>query len=151
MNQNKNKQTKPNQNSKAYLAGWLAKSERTIFECERRLRLKGYDNEEVLEAINWVIDNNYVNDNTYVEHFLEGPAKRKGYSIALIIKKLRAVGIDTTEIKNKLENNDKFEITAAQTALDKKYKGTHKENKLKAIRFLNSRGFKTSVIMELLN
>lgn len=131
--------------SKAYQKAllYLSRAPRTTEEVRRFLLRKGFNDEEITEAIFKLTQIGYLNDEKYLENYL-GSGKSQKYGYARLKLKLLQKGINPELLKN-LNFAEDEEIAKARELLQKKYKNINSADKAKYYRFLLNRGFSPAV------
>ncbi len=116
-------------------------------ECRERLRKKEYDTQEAEDALSWAASRGYLNDRTYAQRFLEGPARRRAYSTAQVHMKLLRLGIDRSIIRETLTGQQDHEAAAALRILGRRRKNLGDPDlRRKAIAGLRRRGFSSETV-----
>ncbi len=126
--------------AKGYALWLLSKRDYFVDEIRDKLYRKGYSQEEIEEAIKYLIEEGYLNDEElkerYKERFLE-----KGKSSYYIRKKLFSKGF-----KGEIEISFEDELKSALYLLRFKYKKG--KNYKDIVKFLSYRGFSYDIIQE---
>lgn len=131
---------------------------RTVLEIENKLKNKDFSPKVVDQTIALLKDQDYLNDEDYAKAWLEERIKNRPCGQALCWKKLKEKGIDKDIIDKvlgeMLDENKELELakTLAQNKKTQlKTKGIHwKKIPGKIGFFLQSRGFSTNIIIEVL-
>jgi regulatory protein len=136
--------------------GLLGRRNHTAFELERKLMKRGYDKENVRKTIVKCIQLQIVDDKISGRQYLN-ELIRKGYGPLRIKYMMSQKGLENPLIDELFfeENVEKNERTLCAQVLTKKIKMVQRKKDPKQIkallhRFLLSRGFSSSVILELL-
>jgi regulatory protein len=136
--------------------GILGRRNHTAFELERKLLQRDYDKEDVRKTILKCIQLQIIDDKVSGRLYLN-ELTRKGYGPHRIKDMMSKKGLENHLIDELFfeENVEKNERTLCEKVLAKKIKMVQRKKdskKIKALlhRFLLSRGFSTSVILELL-
>ena len=86
-----------------YALNYLSKYPKTEKEMELQLLSKGYWSDDIQKAMTILKDKTYINDQQFVEMYLQSECIRKGKPIIVVVKKLLEKRVDktiiTTEIK----------------------------------------------------
>ncbi len=133
-----------------YALNILNRKDYTEFEMFSKLKMKGFDDNEINETIKYLKSNNFLNDKRYVENFVYFRLKN-GYGKKRIEYDLKKKGIGE-ELINKYVNSAD-EMQSAKSIL--KAKAEHlkedKNRRVKLFAFLARRGFNYEIINRLLN
>jgi len=134
-----------------------ARGEKSAFDIEQYLIKKDADKEQILDVIEYLLENNYINHSRYVHSFINDKlnfahwGKNKIIS-ALILKKIDRKLIDEAflEFDEQIINQKTF------LEIDKKLKSLKNETdkqklKAKLLRFCFSRGFQIDTCIEYIN
>ncbi|WP_033298221.1 regulatory protein RecX [Psychromonas ossibalaenae] len=100
------------------------------------------DNQQWIETvINECLENNYLNDNRFVENFIRS-AQNKGFGINRIKRDLQRKGIDAGDLANTFESSVYDYVNGAVTLLSGKYNKrlANQHLKQKAMAFLQGKG-----------
>lgn len=112
---------------------------RTENEVRRKCKTLKYDEENINEIIEYLKENDYINDEKYVEKYIQNVMRLKNCSINEIKIDLLKRGIDDDLIdKNITEELEEFEEKSAQILAEKKIKTMEIE---KVKRYLLNKGF----------
>lgn len=119
---------------------------KTEKELKEKLFQKGYDEEAILSAIEFLREYNYINDNNYTKSYVTDKIKSQGQK--KILYDLKRKGVDEELIKATLSNVDEDdEIEVATSIAEKKYNilskrenDSYKLNQ-KLFRYLLSKGY----------
>ena len=133
---------------------------RTAHEMERRLREKGFSEEETAETIEWLISKKYIDDVNYGCEYIRY-AIGKGRGINRIKHELKEKGVSSDDIQDAIfayEDENEIDIAAAEyeRALEQALKaarsnGTDEKGLAKTGRRLSSLGYSNSVIFKVLD
>ncbi|MBU0668229.1 recombination regulator RecX [Patescibacteria group bacterium] len=139
----------------AYAVALLARRDYHSSVLREKLLNKGIGGEEEVEAVLQNLKKkNFINDDRYVEKFIEEQFNRRPQSIRLVKQKLVQKGIRGETVDEELKKHAAGELTRAQTAARKKAGSLQNlsplRRKEKLFRFLCARGFSQSTIMEAL-
>jgi SOS response regulatory protein OraA/RecX len=149
----KAKMSKEMPDAVAWLGGWLLGKDRTVAECGRRLRKKGYEPGAIAEAVAWAERLGLVDDGRYIRRFLDGPARRKGYSRRRSLQKLLAAGIERPLLEAMVHGNNETEERNAKRALARRFgaRGISEGDRMRAARFLQRGGFDLATIHKVIS
>lgn len=100
----------------------LSKKDRTKKEMIDKLKDKGFDEDIILYVLDKLSENNWINDETYCEKYINDKTKFLKYGVNKIKAKLYSKGVDKEIISKeiiKIDNNLEFEnaLTLAQKKL----------------------------------
>ncbi len=136
------------QNAKAYLYTMLSRKARTVKEARDRLYEKGYHKDAVEYAITTVSSYGYLNDEQYVENFIENALRNKGSF--RVKRELKDKGIESSLIENATLGIDvETEEEACVRVATKYLKGKSFEDEKtreRLFRHLVSRGYSYEII-----
>lgn len=142
------KREKPAQSAKSYAVWLLARQDYSAASLRRKLASRGYDDSEVDEAMGFVVDNKYQNDERYAEQRSRGSENRAGN--LRIEMTLRQKGIDAGLAKAQVQQlapEEERVLHAVGKFRDPVRKnGMTQEMKMKIYRFLAYRGFSSKAI-----
>ncbi len=132
---------------------YLARREHSQSELRWKLSSKGYDEIEVEEALERLIEQGLQSDERFAEAFVQARYQR-GHGPYKISMELNQKGVDesTAEQALNLKKFDWFEL--AQSVYEKKYRGkvfSDYKEKAKRSRFMQSRGFSSEQISYAIN
>jgi len=125
-------------------------------ELRTKLLQKGYEKANIAEVIEYLKAKNYLNDERFAELFSQELIQRKQLGPMKVKEKLYQRGISSSVIKNVLMNyNREKQLENCQYHFQKKFKSNTsfrtKEEKAKAIRFLQGKGFGWDVINSIIS
>ena len=130
----------------------LSRREHSVNELQQKLLQRAFLLEEILPVINYLVDNNYLSDQRYSESIFRLRVN-KGYGKYYIERELRQKGISSSQI-NYLNEQQSIDWTEqAKLVYHKKYAAKEivdQKDKLKRIRFMQSRGFSTDEILSVM-
>lgn len=142
------KREKPAQSAKSYAVWLLARQDYSAASLRRKLASRGYDDSEVDDAIGFVIDNKYQNDERFAEQRSRGSENRAGN--LRIEMTLRQKGIEADLAKAQVQQlapEEERVLHAVGKFRDPVRKnGMTQEMKMKIYRFLAYRGFSSKAI-----
>jgi regulatory protein len=142
------KREKPAQSAKSYAVWLLARQDYSAASLRRKLSSRGYDDSEIDEAMGFVIDNKYQNDERFAEQRSRGSENRAGN--LRIEMSLRQKGIEAGLAKAQVQQlapEEERVLHAVGKFRDKvRTRGMTQETKVKIYRFLAYRGFSSKAI-----
>jgi regulatory protein len=142
------KREKPEQSAKSYAVWLLSRQDYSAASLRRKLATRGYDDSEVDDAMAFVIDNKYQNDERFAEQRSRGSENRAGN--LRIEMTLRQKGIEADLAKAQVQQlapEEERVLHAAGKFRDQVMKnGMTQEMKMKIYRFLAYRGFSSKAI-----
>ncbi len=142
------KREKPAQSAKSYAVWLLARQDYSAASLRRKLSSRGYDDSEVDDAMGFVIDNRYQDDQRFAEQRSRGSENRAGN--LRIEMTLRQKGIDAGLAKSQVQQlapEEERVLHAVGKFRDQVRKGgMTQELKTKIYRFLAYRGFSSRAI-----
>jgi regulatory protein len=142
------KREKPAQSAKSYAVWLLARQDYSAASLRRKLAGRGYDDSEVDDAMAFVVDNKYQDDERYAEQRSRGAENRAGN--LRIEMTLRQKGIEATLAKAQItqlapeEERVLYAVEKFRAPVRKN--GMTQEMKMKIYRFLAYRGFSSKAI-----
>lgn len=123
----------------------LSRRDNSIHEMRMKLKRKGISQEDIDETIDWLVGKKLLNDNAFAQKRAESIFRTKLVGPRFISSKLREAKITTDSIDEVLENLATHEEwdERAQKAIEQWQRAhvKHKDDKLRKMRFLASRGF----------
>lgn len=122
----------------------LARVAKTESEIENRLVEKQYAPKAIKQAMIYLKEIGYINDESYAESYIRSIKDVTGISRRSIYQRLVNKGIDKEIIQQKLEESDFDDYVSAIKAAKKKaltLKGNSREKKSKLLNFLYRKGF----------
>ncbi len=132
----------------------ISQYSRTIFEIQKKLKSKYFSPEIVQQTIQFLKDNNYLDDKEYAQQWLEFQLKNRPCGKALCYKKLKQKRVSTDIIDQVLKQ--KYPEEKEQQILEKlairkskelrSYPKKKKFNKL--ANYLKSKGFSTHLMID---
>lgn len=121
---------------------YLARREHTWFELQRKLRLKGFDDDVITETLNRLRDQDLQSDLRFAENFAEQRA-RNGHGPFKIKQELKQHGVCELMIDDVMASLNVDWGAIAKAVFEKKF-GTPAQDlneKAKQQRFMRQRGF----------
>lgn len=152
----KNKNIGPLKKAKDYaflLLKFRSRSEKEIY---MRLKKKGFDRETIQEVLSYLKDNNFINDISFANAWIESRLK-KPIGLIRIRKELRLKGIDDKIINRKIDElKDRyFEQDIVKKIAKEKFNQLKNREPDKAKRrifsYLMRRGFSADTVWDTLN
>ena len=128
---------------------FLSAYDRSEKELSDKLFNKGYDGEEVSEAIAFCREYGYLNDERFAERFYHDAVELKKLGSARIKAELKQKGIDE-EIIGKLDFDEDNERTLLKEEISRRFKDadfTDKKVKNRVFGYFLRRGFKAGAII----
>lgn len=142
------KREKPAQSAKAYAVWLLARQDYSAASLRRKLASRAYDDSEIEDAMGFVIDNKYQDDQRFAEQRSRGAENRAGN--LRIEMTLRQKGIEADLAKAQVQQlapEEERVLHAIGKFRDQVRRGgLTQEMKLKIYRFLAYRGFSSKAI-----
>jgi regulatory protein len=135
-------------------AYFLSFKDRTVKELSDKLKEKGYDAEEIEEAISKMTDYGYLDDEKYAKMYFKANMNRKG--ISLIRRELFSKGIDKSVVHSILENGEvdlDSETKAVRGIYNRRFSDldiSDDRQKRKIYSYFQRRGFSFDVINRVL-
>ena len=120
-------------------------------ELRTKLLQKGYEKAHIAEVIDYLKEKNYLNDERFADLYSEELIRRKQFGPMKVKEKLFQRGMSSSLIQNILSNYDReTQIKNCRYHFQKKYRSNTsietREDKAKAIRYLQGKGFGWDVI-----
>ncbi|MBI2607282.1 MAG: regulatory protein RecX [Candidatus Doudnabacteria bacterium] len=121
----------------------------TEFELSQKLKLRGFEPEITEQVLGKLSEQGLINDQQFAEVYLDNLIKYKTFGYFMLLKKLLERGIEKSMTENMLNEllSLEQEKALAQKFINKK-SPTDRE---KLARSLNSRGFRSEVIKNILS
>jgi regulatory protein len=147
-------QKKPDKTAYSVAVKLLAMREHSEQQLRQKLSQRGYDIDDISDAIQTLYEHNFLSDWRFAESYL-GQRKRKGYGPVRIQMELRDKGVSENIIHEVLQEDDTDWYDMMKQAYVGKY-GEHDKpeeyaEKAKRCRFLQNRGFPVSSISKLID
>lgn len=142
------KREKPAQSAKSYAVWLLARQDYSAASLRRKLSSRGYDDTEVDDAMAFVIDNKYQNDERFAEQRSRGSEHRAGnLRIEMTLRqKGIAAGLAKSQVQQLSPEEERVVHAAAKFRDQVSRSGMTQELKMKIYRFLAYRGFGAKAI-----
>ncbi len=142
------KREKPAQSAKAYAVWLLARQDYSAASLRRKLASRAYDDSEIEDAMGFVIDNKYQDDQRFAEQRSRGAENRAGN--LRIEMTLRQKGIEADLAKAQVQQlapeEERVLHAIGKFREQVRRGGLTQEMKLKIYRFLAYRGFSSKAI-----
>jgi regulatory protein len=137
------------------LARYCAYQERCVQELEQKMKTFEVSPAEYSEYLNWLRENNYLNEARFVEIFVRSKFNQKSWGRTKINYELRKRGISASLVASAWDGIDDADyIEKARTILLKKKDeiktGTSPQRYQKCYHFGLSKGYESSLVRELL-
>ena len=137
------------------LARYCAYQERCVQELEQKMKTFEVLPSEFAEYVDWLSENNYLNEARFVEIFVRSKFNQKGWGRTKINYELRKRGISASLLANAWDGiDDQDYIEKARTLLQKKRDeiktGTSPQRYQKCYNFGLSKGYESALVRELL-
>jgi len=142
------KREKPAQSAKSYAVWLLARQDYSAASLRRKLSSRGYDDSEIDEAMAFVIDNKYQNDERFAEQRSRGSEHRAGnLRIEMSLRqKGIAAGLAKAQVQQLAPEEERVLHAVGKFRDQVRTKGMTQEMKMKIYRFLAYRGFSSKAI-----
>jgi len=129
----------------------LSRREHSVLEMRRKLKLKSFEEDEIVICIEKLINNNLLSEERFTESYIN-MRKRRGYGPGRIAQELRERGVDESLFSDYLDRNnpDWYQVMLQQYC--KKYGNNHADDyaeKVKRAKHLQSRGFPLDWVFKL--
>ncbi|KOO02814.1 recombination regulator RecX [Vibrio nereis] len=133
----------PTLSSKEAAIQLLSRRDHGEYELYQKLALKGYDEDDIQQAVNFCLDHNYLDDLRYAksqirQHVYKGHGERR------IRQELNQKRVAESVIEQALEEEPQDWFELAKQAAEKKFKGAKAKDQkeyAKQVRFLQYRGY----------
>ena len=129
---------------------FLSYGEHTVRSMYEKLVQSGFEKDDINEALSYLTERGYINEEAYFQRFCEYNAQKKGYGAKRILLMARAKGFSAKTINENAENVisklDFTEICLSQLEKIRSLDLSDKKSKDKAIASLARRGFGLSEI-----
>ena len=137
------------------LARYCAYQERCVQELEQKMKTFEVLPSEFSEYVDWLSENNYLNEARFVEIFVRSKFNQKGWGRTKINYELRKRGISASLLAGAWDGiDDQDYIEKARTLLQKKRDeikaGTSPQRYQKCYNYGLSKGYESSLVRELL-
>jgi regulatory protein len=140
--------------AKQKIESWCAYQERAQAEVLDKLKSFGIDQEDSYALLADLIENNFVNERRFCEAFVSGKINIKRWGLKKIYVELLRKQVSKLLIQEVFSEIDReIYLGNLQFLAKRKYaeaKGSVYEKKAKAWRFLESKGYETELISEVL-
>ena len=131
--------------------GLLARREHSRFELSRKLKSKGFNDDDISRAIDKLLANNLLSDERFTESYIN-MRKRRGYGPSRIGQELRERGVDAELADQFLDRNNQEWRAIMQQQYSKKYGDEPTReyaDRAKRAKYLQSRGFPLDWVFKL--
>ena len=137
------------------LARYCAYQERCVQELEQKMKTFEVLPSEFAEYVDWLSENNYLNEARFVEIFVRSKFNQKGWGRTKINYELRKRGISASLLAGAWDGiDDQDYIDKARTLLQKKRDeiktGTSPQRYQKCYNYGLSKGYESSLVRDLL-
>ncbi|MBI3753450.1 MAG: regulatory protein RecX [Deltaproteobacteria bacterium] len=136
---------------------YLSRAPRSIREVELKLKGKDIGKDAIKKTINCLLELGYLNDEVFAKQRADSKIKSRLWGRNRVIHDLKQKGISEEIIKRISNNEDASEFNTAEIAIKKwiKSKGqggkrTWGQERQKAFRHLQAKGFSTSIIISVM-
>ena len=129
----------------------LARREHSVLEMKRKLKQKGFADNEIEDSLNQLIENNLLSEERFTESYIN-MRKRRGYGPTRIAQELRERGISEEYFDGFLDRNNSDWREVMREQYVKKYGQTVAQEyteKAKRAKYLQSRGFPLDWVFKL--
>ncbi|MCF6246992.1 MAG: recombination regulator RecX [Desulfobacula sp.] len=132
---------------------YLSYRSRTVFEMKSYIQKKGFDKESIEHVLEYLISQNYLNDQQYCKLFLEYRFKYKPKSVFALKYELKSKGVDEFIIDAMISdyNNNELAVNAVKAKIGHWQSFDKDKFNKKVMNFLKYRGFSYSVSISTLN
>ena len=132
-----------NNTAKATAVRLLSRRDHSVFELERKLRLREFPQDEIDNALEDLVKRDYLSDERFSEAYIH-IRQKKGFGPLRIGVELNERGVDERVYQNYLRPSSADWMDALERTYQTKYRGSpikDFKDKAKRIRFLQYRGF----------
>lgn len=139
-----------NNTAKATAVRLLSRRDHSVFELERKLRMREFPQDEIDDALEDLVKRDYLSDERFSEAYIH-IRQQKGFGPLRISAELNERGVDERIYQSYLHSSSKQWIEMLEQTYQTKYRGTpikDYQEKAKRIRFLQYRGFTLDNIHE---
>jgi len=137
-----------------YTLKFLSYRERSQKEVYDRLKIRGYDEDKINNAINYCLDKNYINDTRFAETFIQEKTEINKLGSYRIKQELSIKGISREIIEEVLEPDYEQELEMATELALKKVSSYKNDNRYAQYRklggYLQRRGYNFDIVREVL-
>ena len=140
--------------AKEYSLKLISQYSRTIFEISEKLKSKGCSQKIINQTIEFLKKNDYLNDKTYIQQWLDFQLKNRPCGKILCYNKLTQKRLPTKLIQQILDQKypEEKELAITKMLAEKKLKIINSKNKIKILKklnnHLNNKGITGSVKMQ---
>jgi Uncharacterized protein conserved in bacteria len=145
---------KPKRDVKEILLMMLARREHCRFDAQNKLKQKGYEEEDIKNALKWAEENKYLDDARYTRLYVENALMLKHQGKKRIIYDLSYKHIDSKTIHNAIDefydkDSEAEELTAT---IERRLSGDYSDkSKNRVIRYCLSHGYEFSTVKSILD
>lgn len=127
--------------AKSKVIKYLGISKKTEYEVKMKLKRLNVDENNIDKVITYLLELDYINDLDYVDSYIRQSVRMSKYSIYEISEKLKAKGIKSNILDNKLDilKASNYEEKIIEKIINSKSKNMDEE---KVKQYLYRRGFK---------
>ena len=132
-----------NNTAKATAVRLLSRRDHSVFELERKLRLREFPQDEIDNALEDLVKRDYLSDERFSESYIH-IRQQKGFGPIRISVELNERGVDERIYQSYLRPSSKLWTEALEQTYQTKYRGApikDYKDKAKRIRFLQYRGY----------
>lgn len=129
----------------------LARREHSELEMRRKLKQKGFSEEDINRSVGQLIENNLLSDERFTESYIN-MRRQRGYGPLRIAQELRERGIDESLASDFIDRNNPEWRQLMRQQYARKYGQVVAEDyaeKAKRARYLQSRGFPLDWVLKL--
>lgn len=139
------------QKIKDQILNLLSYRDRSCYELKERLLKKGYQEENINQAISHLLKLGYLNDEEFASKWVKSRIKHRPRGRNLLKKELYSKGVDQ-EIVDKVVNNlvDDYQELETGISLAKKWIISHERDINKLKRYLYNKGFSITLINKII-
>ncbi|MBI5875438.1 MAG: regulatory protein RecX [Deltaproteobacteria bacterium] len=136
---------------------YLSRAPRSVREVELKLKGKDIGTDTIKKTVNYLLELGYLNDEVFAKQRADSKIKSRLWGRNRVIHDLKQKGISEEIIKRISDNGDASEFNTAEIAIKKwiKTKGqggkrAWGQERQKAFRHLQAKGFTTSIIVSVM-
>ena len=132
-----------NNTAKATAVRLLSRRDHSVFELERKLRLREFPQDEIDNALEDLVKRDYLSDERFSEAYIH-IRQQKGFGPIRISVELNERGVDERIYQSYLHPSSKQWMESLERTYQNKYRGApikDYQEKAKRIRFLQYRGY----------
>lgn len=143
----------PTLSSKEAAMQLLSRRDHGVYELQQKLSLKGYEDADIQEAVNFCLEHRYLDDLRYAKSQVRQQVY-KGHGERRIRQELQQKRVAESIVNQALEEEPQDWFELAKLAAEKKFKGIKAQDQkayAKQVRFLQYRGYSFEQISYALN